>query len=307
MPKVSVCIPVYNVEQYISRCIESVLSQSLKDIEIIVVDDCSPDKSMEIVRKYADNDSRIKIVEHDVNHGLMIARRTGYMAALGDFITFCDSDDTLAEGALEKLYSAAIVENADIVSGIIQYVPNKGSIYLWPNKMSYGTDRVSVYKSLLNNECGHNLCSRLFRRDLLHNYLYQTFEGATNGEDGILFYQIVDNASKIIAIDSIVYVYYQNMASSSNVNLTDRALKSIVILNSIRMITAGQYPDLKKLVARKISNILFGLKKRGYDIEKFTSEYHLELYTKTMTYISYNGFANYLIMNLNRLYRMIRR
>ena len=307
MPKVSVCIPVYNVEPYIARCIESVQSQSLRDVEIIVVNDCTPDKSMEIVRKYADEDCRIKIVEHDVNHGLMIARRTGYMAASGDYITFCDSDDTLADGALEKLYSAAVKENADIVSGIIQYIRNNGSSYLWPNKMTYGTDKESIYKSLLNNECGHNLCSRMFRRELLQNYSYQSFEGVTVGEDGILFYQLVENASKIIAIDSVVYEYYQNKDSSTNVILCDRALKSIAILNSFRLKIAGQYPNLKKQVAWKISEALFYLRNEGYDMDKFWDEYDLKLYAKTMTYISYHGFANYLIMNLKRLYRKIKR
>ena len=83
MPIISICIPVYNVEKYVGRCLESILSQSFKDIEIVIVNDCTPDKSMDIVRHYAEVDSRIKIVEHDINHGLMMARRTGYMAAMG--------------------------------------------------------------------------------------------------------------------------------------------------------------------------------------------------------------------------------
>lgn len=305
MPKVSVCIPIFNVEQYVARCIESIQSQSLEDIEIIVVNDCTPDNSMEIVRKYADKDCRIKIVEHDVNHGLMVARRTGYMAALGDYVTFCDSDDAMAEGALENLYSVAIMENADIVSGVIQYIPNKGSRYLWPNKMIYGMDKVSVYKSLLNNECGHNLCSRMFKRELLQNYIYQTFEGATNGEDGILFYQVVDNASKIVAIDSIVYEYYQNVCSSSCSQLNERALRSILIANSIRIKTAGKYPELKKDVTKKISQVLLSLKDRGYDIDNLVREFSLGWYAKPLTFVLSNGFFAYVLMRVKSVYRMI--
>ena len=287
MPKVSVCVPVYNVEQYIGRCIESIQRQSLEDIEIVVINDCSPDKSMDIVRKYAESDVRIKIVEHDKNHGPMVARRSSYMAATGDYITFCDSDDTLADGALERLYNAAVETMADIVSGVIEYIPTNDARYRWTNKLLYGTDKLSVFKSLLKDEFGHNLCSRLFRRELLQNYPYETFEKATNGEDGTLFYQVVGNACKIVAIDDVVYEYYQNLASSSNVRLTERALRSVSILNSIRVQTAGQYPELQKLVTKKVSRVLFELRISGYRIDNVVSEQNLSYYFKTSTFGSF--------------------
>lgn len=306
MPQISVCIPVYNVEEYIGRCIESVQSQSFYDIEIVIVNDCTKDRSIDIVMKYAETDNRIKILEHDVNRGLMMARKTGYMAATGDYITFLDSDDTLSTGALETLYSVAIKEDADIVSGTIQYIPNNEQRYLLPNKMQYGTDRISVYKSLLKNECGHNLCSRLFRRELLQNYIYQTFEGATNGEDGILFYQVVNNANHIIPIENIVYEYYYNSLSSSQVKYGEVALKSIMILNSIRIQTAGQYPELKKLVSKKISEVLFGLKINGYNINEYIAEQSLEYYCKTSTLIDHLGITKTIALYLKLLYNKIR-
>ena len=307
MPKVSVCVPVYNVEQYIERCIESILNQSLKDIEIIVVNDCTPDKSMDIVKSYAKKDKRIKIIEHDVNHGLMMARRTGYMAASGDYITFCDSDDTLPSNALESLYSAAVLDNADVVSGTIQYIPNDGNRFLWANKMDYGYDKIAVYKALLKNECGHNLCSRLFRRNLLQKHSYQTFEGATNGEDGMLFYQVVDNAFKIIAIDSIVYEYYQNMSSSSNVRLNERALWSILLANSLCIKCAGKYRELQNLVTWKVSRSLFNLKFQGYNIDKYVSELRLNFYAKTLTFIRSHGLCVYIAKKMKKNLQLIKK
>ena len=247
MPKVSVCIPIYNVEQYIGRCIESVISQNLKDIEIIIVNDCTPDNSMEIVRQYAATDDRIKIIEHDINHGLMMARRTGYMAAVGEYIIFLDSDDTLAEGALETLYVTADKEKADIVSGTIQYVPNNGERYIWNNELKYGTDRVSVFKSLLKEEIGHNLCSKLFKKELLQDYKYQTFEGATNGEDAILFYQVVNYSSKVIAIDRVVYEYYQNSESSSHNANNSSALNNMIRALSLQSKMIPYDKELGKL------------------------------------------------------------
>lgn len=307
MLKVSVIIPVYNVEKYIGRCLDSVLSQTLEEFEVIVVNDCTLDDSMRVVRRYAQNDERIKIVEHDVNLGSMMARRTGYMVAQGDFITFLDSDDTLPKGALEALYLAAIRENADIVSGTIRYMPNNGSMYLWKNELNYGTDKVSVYKSMLKDECGHNLCSRLFRRDLLQNYPYQTFEGATNGEDGMLFYQVVDNLGKMVAIDTVVYEYYQNMGSSSNVRLSERALCNIAKGNSIRIKTAGKYPQLEKLTSKKVSTVLFTLKINGYKIDKAVSENGLEYYCKPLTLFKAQGLFGCVYLYAKLVYYKLRK
>ena len=292
MPKVSVCIPVYGVEKYISRCLDSVISQTLNDIEIVIVNDCTPDKSMEIVQNYAAKDSRIKIVEHEVNKGLMMARRTGYMAATGDYITFCDSDDTLAEDALNALYSTAEKEYADIVSGTIQYISNNGECYLWTNTLKYGTDKISVFKSLLKDEFGHNLCSRLFRRELLQTGQYITFERATNGEDGMLFYQVIDNTTKIIAIDNIVYKYYQNMASSSNVRLGDNALRCISQGNLLRKEITGKYPELLLYRDKKISSVYWDLFAKGYNIRPIFCEYGLCEYVKVNSLFKYLNFSD---------------
>ena len=246
--KISICIPVYNVEKYIGRCIESIWNQSFKDIEIVIVNDCSPDKSMDIVRHYAETDSRIKIIEHDVNHGLMMARRTGYMAAMGEFITFCDSDDTLADGALESLYNKAIQTNADIVSGVIEYIPTKGKRFQWNNQLRYGSDKISVFKSLLKNE-------------------FETYEKATNGEDGMLFYQVVDYVTNVATIDKIVYEYWQNLESSSQVRLKDNALRSIALLNAIRVKTISKYSVLSALLNKKVSCVFWDLKANGYNMD----------------------------------------
>ena len=265
MPKVSVCIPIYNVEQYIGRCIESVISQKLKDIEIIIVNDCPPDNSMKIVRQYAATDNRIKIIEHDINHGLMMARRTGYMAAVGEYITFLDSDDTLADGALEALYVTAEKENADIVSGTIQYVPNKGERNIWKNELKYGTDKVSVFKSLLKEEIGHNLCSKLFKKELLQNYNYQTFDNFINAEDATLFYQVIDNIKKTIAIKDITYLYWQNKESSSQTKLSPARLENVVVANKIIYSTCSKYTDLKDFAWNSVSISLNNWYIKGYN------------------------------------------
>ena len=115
MPKISVVIPVYNVGSYLAECLDSVISQDFKDIEIICVNDCSADNSLEILKKYAGKDSRIKIVNHEYNKGLGAARNTGLRKAAGKYVFFLDSDDFLCTGILGKLYNKALETKADAV------------------------------------------------------------------------------------------------------------------------------------------------------------------------------------------------
>ena len=111
--KVSVIIPVYNVRPYLEQCMDSVLQQTLDDIEVICIDDGSTDGSGEILDKYVQKDSRVKAVHQD-NAGAAQARNTGLEKASGDYILFVDGDDYLTENALETLYLRALEENADV-------------------------------------------------------------------------------------------------------------------------------------------------------------------------------------------------
>uniref|UniRef100_UPI00112F8C15 glycosyltransferase family 2 protein n=1 Tax=Campylobacter TaxID=194 RepID=UPI00112F8C15 len=104
--KISIIIPVYNVEKYISQCLDSAINQSLKDIEIIIVDDCGSDKSMDIAQEYAKNDSRIKIIKNSQNMGLFLTRCEGIKSATGEYILNLDSDDFLDLRACEIAYNA---------------------------------------------------------------------------------------------------------------------------------------------------------------------------------------------------------
>lgn len=116
MTKVSVIIPFYKVEQYIDQCLESVINQTLSDIEVLCIDDKSPDKSIDIVQKYADKDKRVHIFRHERNSGLGAARNTGIQHATGQYIFFLDSDDWLLEDGLQKLYETAEKHKVKVVS-----------------------------------------------------------------------------------------------------------------------------------------------------------------------------------------------
>lgn len=122
--KVSIIVPIYNVESYLPACIESLIHQSYSNIEIILVNDGSSDHCKDIVDEYASSDSRI-IPIHKINSGPAEARRTGINSAQGDYIAFCDGDDYLPLDAIEQLVAASDNGNIDIVAGTVTYVyPN---------------------------------------------------------------------------------------------------------------------------------------------------------------------------------------
>ena len=125
MAKVSVIVPVYKVENYLKKCVNSLINQTLKDIEIILVDDGSPDSCGKICDEYAKNDSRVKVI-HKQNEGLSEARNVGIMAAKSPYIGFVDSDDYVAEDMYEMLYENLIKTNADVsVCGLYDCYSNK--------------------------------------------------------------------------------------------------------------------------------------------------------------------------------------
>lgn len=289
MPKVSVIVPVYNVEKYIGRCIESIQKQTLTDWELILVDDCSPDNSIEIIQEYEKKDSRIIVKRHDVNHGPMIARRWGDAIAFGEYITYCDGDDMLPDNALELLYNTALETGADIVSGNMTYISINGSKKVFKSTLKYGNDRISAFKSLLRGELRHNLCSKLFKASLLKDYEYKSYEHFTNGEDGYVFYLVVSHITKIVQIDEPVYYYMQNMQSSTNVRLNENAIKSICILNKTRHDIISVYSDLKSDLQKHTTNVLCKLYTQGYDrdakLDYYVKEFGLVEYAKPFAII----------------------
>jgi len=127
MPKISVIVPVYNVEKYLAKCIDSILAQTFTDFECILINDGSPDNSPAICDEYAKKDERMKVI-HKENGGVSSARNTGLDIAQGEWITFADSDDWVDENYLELMYSNAIKNNCDLSICGFKSVDEKGNI-----------------------------------------------------------------------------------------------------------------------------------------------------------------------------------
>ena len=228
MPKISVIIPVYNAEEFIEKCISSVKEQTLTDFEIIFVNDFSQDQSVDIIKKQARLDNRIVLIDLDHNVGPMRAREYGYRKASGDYIIFCDSDDTLPQRALQQMYEKAIEKNADVVVGNVDYIHFDGSRELWTSHIE-DNEHIDGLKALLRGEIRHNLVAKLFSKSLFVGLQFESIKGLRYFEDYLLMYQLMSNAQKIAILDKTVYNYIQTKGSSTQLQMSDKRLDNIVL------------------------------------------------------------------------------
>lgn len=240
---ISVIIPVYNLEAYIGRCINSVLSQTFDNFEVICVDDCSSDNSVQIIKRISSLDSRVKLYQHRENLGPAFARSFGYKNALGDYLFFLDGDDVLPPNALEVLYNEAVTSNSDLVRGCTIKIELDNSRSPLPmDKLPYGCDKKGIYRALLKDKFRHTLWATLYKRELLVNYSYKEYPNMRNGQDAYLFYQLVENINNGISIvPDIVYYYYMVHNSSTHIKKSNKSLEGLLVFH--KYVTSIDFGD----------------------------------------------------------------
>jgi len=173
MKTISVIVPVYNVEAYLRRCIDSILGQTFGDFELILVDDGSPDRCGAICDAYGERDCRIRVI-HRENGGVSRARNAALEIARGKYIAFCDSDDYWAPDFLETLYAAAEETDSQMVAVNYTAVDNDGRV-LWESRHCAGVDRIHdqqercryLIENVMQGKTGWELCTRIFRGDVI--------------------------------------------------------------------------------------------------------------------------------------------
>lgn len=208
---VSVIVPVYNVEKYLDRCIQSIFAQTYKNLEIILVDDESPDRCPELCDQYAEIDSRVRVI-HKKNGGLSDARNYGIDQAKGEYIVFVDSDDYIeSELCAECLKCFDYDDKIDIVSfGFRRVTDSKQSGI-------QGTGSIKVYENLEAFQCyinrvqfTHMVCDKMFRHSLFDGvrFIYKRL-----AEDMAITYWLFGKARKVCHLDFIFYDYYYRESS----------------------------------------------------------------------------------------------
>ncbi len=261
MDKISIIVPVYNVEKYLKEALESIINQTYKNLEILLVDDGSKDSSGIICDEYAKKDNRVKVF-HQENKGLSGARNTALNNATGKYIMFIDSDDTFELNACEKMYNAIEKFNADYVIGNYIYIDEDGT--KWSKAVfseeKYDEFRLSIKdydKSFYIMNSG--VWNKIFRKTFLDS-LQIKFEEGLPAEDAIFTTYCFIKSTKVYYIPSIVYNYRQRKSDSISVELTHSYFSGI----------------------NKAYKIIYNNFKNNNELE-----YYRYFYAKSMNYILY--------------------
>ena len=234
-PKVSIVIPVYKVENYLDRCVESLVNQVLKDIEIILVDDGSPDRCPQMCDEWAKRDDRIKVI-HKQNAGLGMACNSGIDAAIGDYIAFCDSDDWVDEEMYAVMYQAAEENMADAVYTGLERHDGKFAVGRLPHPSSeeliVGRDRITDFmKDMIASR--PNICIErriqvsakvvLYRKKIIDdNELRFENERSLISEDLLFNLDFLSIAKSVIVLPKFFYHYFVNETSITNSAVKDK-------------------------------------------------------------------------------------
>ena len=210
LSEISIIVPVYNVEPYLSRCLDSILNQTFTAFECILVDDCSLDNSPAVCDEYARKDKRIRVIHNPQNKGSSLSRQIGLKQAVGDYILFVDSDDWIENKMIEEMYTKATNDNLDMICCDF-YEEHFNKIV--SNHASDKTDKITLIKKLLALVIPPSLFSRIVKKSI---YTSVSFPQASFAEDWVITLQLLYFTNRIDYIEKPYYHYCYNPNSLCN-------------------------------------------------------------------------------------------
>ena len=282
--KVSIIVPVYNIENYIRVCVESILAQTYASLELILVDDGSKDNSGILCDEYAVIDPRVKVI-HKENGGVSSARNAGLRQAKGDWIMHVDGDDWIEPDMIESLIEAAKATEADLVfSDFIKYGPNAGNNQL-PSWNSDKIDSMSRYIAYVMT----TIWGSIAKRSLYIDHSLKSPEGISYCEDFHLIVRLCHYAKKIANVHRPFYHYrYRPTSIMSNMSRKTESDEQWVYQDTIRFFKEqGVYEDYKKVMSWRVL-------KSAQELLLDPSEHHrfMELFNDGKEFIFFCPFVN---------------
>lgn len=259
-PLISVLVPIYKIDRYLGICVESLLNQTYKNLEVILVDDGSPDRCSEICDLYASKDERIKVI-HKENGGLVSARKAGMMAAKGSYIGYVDGDDWVGPGFYHSLYSSIRESDADIaIAGFSRdlFSSSKNILNAIPSGVYEGEALDAVKGKMIANGAFYRhgittyLWNKLFKREVIEQYQMEMDERITIGEDAATVYPAIMASEKIVITDNCAYHYRQREDSmlKTSTNHNNEYLKVMYLHDYMKQSLNGwseQYDLLRQM------------------------------------------------------------
>jgi raffinose-raffinose alpha-galactotransferase len=243
----SVVVPVYNISKYIRRCVESIINQSYKNLEIILVNDCSTDGCAEICEELAAGDNRIKALHHTVNQGLSVSRNTGIEASTADYIAFIDGDDYVVVDYIARLYGLMKEYNADIsiTSFIKEYEESgkrkpesKQALYTMVFEKQKTMEAYLYQKHFITSAWG-----RLFKKTVIDGIPFPP--GRINEDIGV-FYKYIDRADRVVYCSSPDYIYIQRATSILRTKQAEMKRDYIELADEMLAFMEKKYPHLRE-------------------------------------------------------------
>ena len=241
-PMISVIVPIYNVEKYLARCVDSIVNQTYKNLEIILVDDGSPDRCPRMCDDYAEKDSRIKVV-HKKNGGLSDARNEGMAVATGEYISFIDSDDYVSDDFFECLLDVMNKENSDIAECSVVKFYEDNRFDEFSDDLSVKTyDTQDAMSALIaENPFHQHVWNKLYKTELVKDIPYAV--GKLN-EDEFWTYRVFGRANKVARINKTMYYYFQRSSSIMGVGYNIRRLDALEGKANRQKYIENNFPDL---------------------------------------------------------------
>lgn len=267
-PLISVIVPVYNVEPYLRKCVDSILNQTYRNLEVILVDDGSPDGCPAICDEYAVIDRRVKVV-HKENGGLSDARNAGMAFMSGEYLLFVDSDDLLPVKAIETMLKIAVEENADLVIGghnRFEEVPALSSeteifVKQWTP--------AEAMMDMLRNGCAS--WARLFRRELHEAVLFPV--GEINEDEAIVLH-ILDKCRVIAVTNAVVYHYRCRPESITTTSFSEKKMVWVKHCRDNLAFIREKYPQLEEYaVTRYRGSLMWALREMALSENSFPNSY----------------------------------
>ena len=228
---ISIIIPIYNVEKYLEKCLDSILNQTYKNLEIILIDDGSTDNSPNICNSYCEKDKRIKII-HKNNEGVSSARNKGIELSKGKYIVFIDSDDYVSNEHIEVLYDCIISNNVDLVISNLIDISEDGIILNNEEKESFLMNKDQCLKELLSEDNFYHLCcGNIYRKDLLEKIRFNCKYRIA--EDLDFLYRYIKQISSAYFLSKNTYYYLKREGSATNSIYSEKWNDELKICNFI--------------------------------------------------------------------------
>ncbi len=249
-PLISIIVPVYKVEKYLDKCVSSIAGQTYKNLEIILVDDGSPDSCGTMCDIWAEKDNRIRVV-HKENGGLSDARNAGLAVATGEYISFIDSDDWIEPNFIQILWDLLRSTGSDIAAcGIDPFYEDEPLNPIATQGSKECFQREEALRRLIQDQLRQVVWNKLYKKDTIGNILFA--KGKLH-EDEFWSYQVIGNAEKVAVTDTPGYHYLQRRESIMGAKYTLRRLDAIEAKEQRQVYLESRFPALASLGRRNLA------------------------------------------------------